>query len=83
MKPTHLTQLTSYCLLSSCMGQNVSWEDSGYFWKHYSTLHATWVVITVFSSPTTSLYIVPDPCSPHIAAVFTEDLFSFFPLNYV
>jgi len=33
LNPTHLTQLTSYCLLCSSMGQNISWEDSGYVWK--------------------------------------------------
>jgi hypothetical protein len=33
MKPSHLTQLTSYCLLSSSMGQNILWEVSSYLGK--------------------------------------------------
>jgi len=60
VKPTHLTQLTSYCLLSSSMCQNISWEKEVTSEKHYSTLHVSRAVITLFrTSHHQSVYCAP------------------------
>jgi len=78
MKPTYLTQLTSYCLLSTSMGQNISWEDSGYLGK---------ALLRVTCKPSCHypLQIVPPPVcilwlilAFRTTALFIEDLFNFF-----
>jgi len=79
----HLTELTSYSLLSRTMGQNMWCEDSGYLGK--ALHHVTYKLSShypVHNVPPAVCILCPI-LAVRTTALFIGDLFLFFSFTYV